>query len=130
MQKLIMAALLTFSTAATAGWHYAPEVYASSYTYRRTTYSNGYGSLSGAAASSDDSQYISCSTSSYVYDDVASYYGFCVAVDKDWNSASCYTTDAGLINSIASVNSTSIVSFAATNGVCTNVYNSNTSTAL
>ena len=130
MQKLIMVALMAFSATAAAGYHYAPEVYASSYRYHRTWYSTGYGSLAGAAASSDDSQYIGCSTTSYNYDGITSNYGYCVAVDADWNSATCYTDDPSLIAVIAAVNASSQVTFSATDGVCTYIASSNTSWSL
>ena len=130
MQKLIMVALMTFSAAASAGYHYAPEVYASSYRYHRTWYSTGYGSLAGAAASSDDSQYIGCTTTSYSYDGTTTNYGYCVAFDADWNSASCYTADPSLIDAIAAVNSSSLVTFSATDGVCTYIGTNNTSWSL
>ena len=67
MQKLVMVALMTFSAAASAGYHYAPEVYASTTRYHRMTYPSAWGTLAGAAASTDENQYIGCTTSSYTY---------------------------------------------------------------
>jgi hypothetical protein len=130
MQKLIMVALMTFSATAAAGYHYAPEVYASTTRYHRMTYSSAWGTLAGAAASSDENQYIGCTTSSYTYDGVSTNYGYCVAVDADWNSATCYTDDPAQMAAIAAINSTSYVLFSATDGVCTYVSTNNTSWTL
>ncbi len=131
MQKLITVALMTLSTAALAGDHYAPDVYAYWDTFHRVTYTSGYGSVAGAAASSDRRQYISCSTSKYAYEGgVAGRYGYCLAVDADNNVASCFTEDADMIDVMASLNETSLISFAGTDGVCTGVYISNGSQAL
>ena len=130
MQKLIMVALMSFSGAASAGYHYAPEVYASTSRVRHTWYSSAWGTLAGAAASSDENQYIGCTTSSYTYDGVSTNYGYCVAVDADWNSATCYTDDPAQMAAIAAINSTSYVLFSATDGVCTYVSTNNTSWTL
>jgi hypothetical protein len=131
MQKLVLVALATFSTAATAGYHYAPEVYAGWSRFRRVTYSWGYGSLAGAAASADENQYIDCSTSKFVYEgSTDTTYGYCVAVDKDWNSGGCYTNDPEMVAVIQSINAASNVSFNATDGVCTYVAVANGSFSL
>jgi hypothetical protein len=131
MQKLAFVVLASLSTAALAGDHYAPEVFAYSDTFRRVLYTSGYGSVAGAAASDDRRQYISCSTSKYSYEGgVSGRYGYCLAVDADNNVASCVTQDAEMIEVMASINETSLISFAGTDGECTGVYVSNSSQAL
>ena len=68
--------------------------------------------------------------SSYTYDGVSTNYGYCVAVDADWNVASCYTEDPAQMAAIAAINASSYVLFSATDGVCSYVSTNNTSWTL
>jgi hypothetical protein len=122
MQKIAMLALMSLSTAALAGSHWAPEITIYTYKYHHKWYSFADGSLVGAAASADDNQWIGCSTYRYIADGSDFNYGFCSAVDADYNSTGCYTEDAAMIAIIASVTATSRVNFAAIDGACTSVY--------
>jgi hypothetical protein len=125
MQKLAFVMLATLSTAAIAGDHYTPVVHVTSYTYHHVTYGSGYGSLVGASQSHDDLQYITCTTSKYNYDGVTQFYGFCVAVDKNFDSASCYTEDTDMIDIIHSMGEQTEFGFSAIDGMCTNVWAAN-----
>ena len=125
MQKLAMVALMTLSTVALAGDHYTPVVHVTSYTYRRVTYGGAYGSLVGASQSHDDVQYITCTTSKYNYDGVTQHYGFCVGVDKNFDSASCYTEDPDMIAIIHSMGEQTEFGFSGIDGMCTNVWAAN-----
>jgi hypothetical protein len=118
MQKLVLFALATFSTAAGAGYHYWPEVSATFSKHHHHTYAIGYGSLTGAASSTDENQSINCSASSRFDDPDTSVFGLCIAVDKDGYSVSCYTTDLAMIAPMLSVNESSLISFEATDGIC------------
>ena len=130
MQKLAMVALMSLSTAALAGSHWAPEVTVYTYKYHHKWYSFADGSLAGAAASADANQWIGCSTYRYVADGSDFHYGFCSAIDADYNSTGCFTDDPAMIEIIASVNATSQVNFASIDGVCTSVYVAQSSGAL
>ena len=125
MQRIALVALMTLSTAAIAGDHYRPKVRVYSSTYDGVTYSSGYGSLTGASASPDDVQYITCTTYKYDYDGTTQHYGFCVATDKDWNSASCYTEDGDMIDIIHSMGQQTEFGFSSIDGQCTSVWAAN-----
>ena len=130
MQKLAMLALMSLSSAALAGSHWAPEVYVYTFQYHHKWYSYADGSLAGAAASADERQSISCSAYRYVADGSDFHYGFCTAIDADYNAAACFTDDAAMIEIISSVNETSHVNFSAIDGVCTSVYLSQSAATL
>jgi hypothetical protein len=121
----MLAALVGLSSVAIAGDHYRPRVHVTSYRYDGVTYGSAYGSLTGASESPDDMQYITCTTSKYNYDGVTQFYGFCVAVDKNFDSASCYTEDTDMIDIIHSMGEQTEFGFAAIDGTCTNVWAAN-----
>jgi cellulase/cellobiase CelA1 len=125
MKKIAIVALMALSTAAIAGDHYAPKVSVYSSTYHHVVYGSGSGSLTGASDSPDDVQYITCTTAKYSYDGTTQNYGFCVATDKDWNSASCYTEDTEQIAIIHSIGAQSEFGFSAIDGMCTQVWAAN-----
>ena len=130
MQKLAMVALMSLSSAALAGSHWASEVTVSTFKYHRKWYSFADGSLAGAAASADDNQSINCSAYRYAADGSEYHYGFCSAVDADYTSVGCYTVDAAMIAIISSINETSHVNFAAIDGTCSSVYVAQSSATL
>ena len=126
MRKIaLLAALVGLSSVAVAGDHYRPKVHVSSFTYDGVTYGGAWGSLSGASASVDDTQYITCTTSKYNYDGTTQFYGFCVGVNKDFDSASCYTEDTDMIAIIHSMGEQREFGFSAIDGMCTNVWAAN-----
>jgi hypothetical protein len=125
MQKIAMLALLVASTTALAGDHYRPKIRVYTSTVDGVTYAGGYGSLEGASNSPDDVQYITCTTQKYNFDGVVQHYGFCVATDKDWNSASCYTEDADMIDVMHSMGPQTEFGFSAMDGECISVWAAN-----
>ena len=125
MHKLALSALLVVSTAALAGDHYRPKVRVYSSTVAGVTYSGGYGSFEGASNSPDDVQYITCTTQRYTWDGVVQHFGFCVATDKDWNSASCYTEDPLMIDIMHSAGPQTELGFSAMDGTCISVWAAN-----
>ena len=126
MRRIAMlATLVGLSSVAIAGDHYRPKVHVWSSSYDGVTYGSAYGSLSGASASVDDTQYITCTTSKYNYDGTTQFYGFCVGVNKDFDSASCYTEDTDMIAIIHSMGEQTEFGFSAIDGMCTNVWAAN-----
>ena len=126
MRKIaVLAALVGLSSVAIAGDHYRPKVHVTSYRYDGVIYSSAYGSLSGASGSPDDTQYITCTTSKYNYDGTTQFYGFCVGVNKDFESASCYTEDTDMIAIIHSMGEQTEFGFSSIDGQCTNVWAAN-----
>ena len=127
-----MISMLTVMSAlvhdADAGASYPMEVGAYSYVggmpRDRHYYSYGYGTISGALASTDEYQQIGCgSYSGYGYT-----YGYCWAVDASYNYASCVTdADHDFMDQISMLNDLSYIMFTSEDGYCTSVYVYNSS---
>ena len=127
MNKLSLGVLLAafgLTSVAYAGWRITPEVSVSSFTDGDgDTFSSASGGLLAAANSSDNKQYITCTTYRLVEGTFpATGYGFCVATDKDFNSASCITHDARHLDIILSMNEATQFGFSAVNGTCESVW--------
>src|SRR4030095_16416365 len=90
MRNLIVLAVLAFSTTASAGYHYAWEVYTSVYEYRGHVQSNGFGSVAGALASADEWQFIDCAVTSYLWGGTPTTTGVCSAADAAGALAVCF----------------------------------------
>jgi hypothetical protein len=122
----LLAALVGLSSVAIAGDHYRPKVHVTSYSYDGVTYGSAYGSLSGASESVDDTPV------HHVHDVQVqlrrappSSTGSASALNKDFDSASCYTEDTDMIAIIHSMGEQTEFGFSAIDGMCTNVWAAN-----
>ena len=122
MRNLIVLALLAFSTAASAGYHYAWEVYTTVYERDGHTHASAFGSVAGALASEDEWQLIECTvTSSRLGGTPTTTTGTCDAADAEGHLAVCFSDDPQLIDTMRSINESSFVQFYAFDGKCTSV---------